>query len=406
MEPKIEQRTRFVMAVLIDNEWSLYHRLSSEQADSISDYPSFQRHKLTASTNSSGFSESLGQEQLKLFQQEGISIHELRRTYEGSFQNLAEKIYHSWSSGELSVKRTWGGVLEDAETISYENSACLLPEDVLILKEPENGVSSKKLVTWNVNSIRSRMNVLLQWLEKHRPEVLCLQETKVEDQLFPSWELEQAGYKSYWYGQKTYNGVAILSRQPLTDIRKGFENQYDSENARLISGIWKGIRIINVYVPQGQNTESEKFPYKLEFLQQLHQEISSESYSDLPIIMVGDFNVALDPGDVNDPEAMFGHVSYHPSEHEKMNAFLNQDSSKPEHLRFHDIFRRFDSREHQFTWWDFRTRGYERGEGMRIDHILASSSLLKQITNCSIDSMVRGEEKPSDHAPVLCEIEI
>ncbi|MEC8223911.1 MAG: exodeoxyribonuclease III, partial [SAR324 cluster bacterium] len=131
-----------------------------------------------------------------------------------------------------------------------------------------------------------------------------------------------------------------------------------------------------------------------------------ESYSDLPIIMVGDFNVALDPGDVNDPEAMFGHVSYHPSEHEKMNAFLNQDSSKPEHLQFHDIFRRFDSREHQFTWWDFRTRGYERGEGMRIDHILASSSLLKQITNCSIDSMVRGEEKPSDHAPVLCEIEI
>ncbi|MEC8185485.1 MAG: hypothetical protein VX208_10390, partial [SAR324 cluster bacterium] len=102
------------MAVLIDNEWSLYHRLSSEQADSISDYPSFQRHKLTASTNSSGFSESLGQDQLKLFQQEGISIHELRRTYEGSFQNLAEKIYHSWSSGELSVKRTWGGVQEDA----------------------------------------------------------------------------------------------------------------------------------------------------------------------------------------------------------------------------------------------------------------------------------------------------
>ena len=172
MEPKIEQRTRFVMAVLIDNEWSLYHRLSSEQADSISDYPSFQRHKLTASTNSSGFSESLGQEQLKLFQQEGISIHQLRRTYEGSIQNLAEKIYHSWSSGELSVKRTWGGVQEDAETISYENSACLLPEDVLILKELENGVSSKKLVTWNVNSIRSRMNVLLQWLEKHQPDVL------------------------------------------------------------------------------------------------------------------------------------------------------------------------------------------------------------------------------------------
>ena len=113
------------------------------------------------------------------------NIHQLRRTYEGSFQNLAEKIYHSWSSGELSVKRTWGGVLEDAETIGYENSACLLPEDVLILKEPEKGVSSKKLVTWNVNSIRSRMNVLLQWLEKHQPEVLCLQETKVEDQLFP-----------------------------------------------------------------------------------------------------------------------------------------------------------------------------------------------------------------------------
>ena len=122
--------------------------------------------------------------------------------------------------------------------------------------------------------------------------------------------------------------------------------------------------------------------------------------------MVGDFNVALEPGDVNDPEAMIGRVSYHPKEHEKMDAFLNQDSSKPEHLKLHDMFRCFNTQEHQFTWWDYRTRGFERGEGMRIDHILASSSLVPNIKNCIIDSVVRGAEKPSDHAPVICEIEI
>ena len=122
--------------------------------------------------------------------------------------------------------------------------------------------------------------------------------------------------------------------------------------------------------------------------------------------MFGDFNVALDPGDVNDPEVMMGQVSYHPREHERMNVFLNPNPSKPEQTQLHDIFRCFDSREHQFTWWDFRTRGFERGEGMRIDHILASSSLLTLMKSCTIDSHVRGGEKPSDHAPVICEIEI
>ena len=361
---------------------------------------------LASPTNSSPYPEMLGQDQLLLLQEEGISVRELRNGCLGSFRNLVEKIFNSWSIGELSVVRNWGRPQVEAQTVIYENSACLLPDDIILLKKEVEAVSSYKVVTWNVNSVRSRMNVLLQWLETHQPEVVCLQETKVEDPMVPAWELEQAGYHSCWYGQKTYNGVAILSRQPLTDIRKGFENGYDSENARLISGIWKGIRIINVYVPQGQNTESEKFVYKLEFLKQLFLEITSGTYSDLPMIMVGDFNVALDSGDVNDPEAMMGHVSYHPREHERMNAFLNPNPSKSEQTQLHDIFRCFDSREHQFTWWDFRTRGFERGEGMRIDHILASSSLLTLMKSCTIDSHVRGGEKPSDHAPVICEIEI
>jgi len=352
------------------------------------------------------YPELFDKDHLLLLQGEGLSVGELRNRYQDSFQKVVEKIYNSWSIGELSVMRNWGRLQEEAQTVIYESSACLLPDDIILLKKEEETVSSYKLVTWNVNSVRSRMNVLLQWIETHQPEIVCLQETKVEDQVFPVWELEQAGYHSSWYGQKTYNGVAILSKKPLTDIRMGFRNGYDSENARLISGIWKDIRIINVYVPQGQNTESEKFVYKLEFLKQLHLEITSGTYPDLPIIMVGDFNVALDPGDVNDPEAMMGQVSYHPREHERMNVFLNPNPSKPEQTQLHDIFRCFDSREHQFTWWDFRTRGFERGEGMRIDHILASSSLLTHIKNCSIDSLVRGGEKPSDHAPVICQIEI
>jgi exodeoxyribonuclease III len=361
---------------------------------------------LNLSKNAEPFQEIFNLDQILLLQEEGISVKELRKNCQGSFQNLVKQIYKNWSSGEVSVKRNWGSPENETLNIIYENNACLLPEDVIFLKKKDETISNFKLVTWNVNSIRSRMTVLLDWLKTHQPEVICLQETKVEDSVFPAWELEQVGYRSVWYGQKTYNGVAILSKQPLTDIYKGFENKYDSENARLISGIWRRIRIINVYVPQGQNTESEKFVYKLEFLEQLYQEMTSGKYSDLPIIMVGDFNVALEPGDVNDPEAMMGCVSYHHKEHEKMDAFFSQDPIKTEHTILNDMFRCFNTQEHQFTWWDFRTRGFERGEGMRIDHILASSSLVTSIKSCIINSEVRGAEKPSDHAPVICEIEI
>ena len=346
----------------------------------------------------SPFSTWLEQKNFERLQSEGLRVRELRYFCQGSFSGLVEECYRQWRNGHLIVSRKWGNWQSEEKTVIYLNSACLLPDDLLRWQKSSSEVTVYRVATWNVNSIRSRMEVLINWLESWRPDVLCIQETKVEDANFPVWEIEQAGYQSVFVGQKTYNGVAILSRQPLEEVCRGFENGYDSENARIISAIWQGIRLVNVYVPQGQDTGTDKFLYKLEFLEQLLLQIQTYRSLDSDMLILGDFNVALEPGDVIDPENMLGKVSYHPKEHELMKHLQNQG------LR--DLFRHFDARDHQFTWWDFRTRGFERGEGMRIDHILASERLLSRFRNCEIDSAVRGQEKPSDHAPVICEIEI
>jgi len=323
----------------------------------------------------------------------GVSFSELRQGCTTP-EKLTEAIYTHWRSGAIRVERNWNGILDSPEIVLYSNSACFLPDDQIFL-ESSRSRTSWKVATWNVNSIRTRLPLILEWLEEHNPDVVCLQETKVEDQLFPVLELRQSGYECAFYGQKSYNGVAILSKHPIEDVKTGFRNGYDQDNARLISATVSEVRVINVYVPQGQNTESEKFIYKLTFFEELIQEIKTENFADGLLAIMGDFNIAPKAEDVTNPEAMQNKVSFHPEEH----ALL----AKLTDLGLSDLFRKFDTRPGQFSWWDFRTMGFERDEGMRIDYILGNSVLTSSCQACIIDKGARGQDRPSDHAPVIGE---
>ena len=329
----------------------------------------------------------------KKLQQDGVPFSELRQSRPAS-ENLIETIYRFWRGGSIRVERNWNGILDEAEIVQYSNSACLLPDDKIYLNA-STFRNLWKLATWNVNSIRTRLPLILEWLEEHNPDVVCLQETKVEDQLFPVLELLQSGYECAFYGQKSYNGVAILSKHPIEDVKTGFRNGYDQDNARLIAGTVSGVRVVNVYVPQGQNTESEKFIYKLTFFEELIQEIKTENFADGLLAIMGDFNIAPKAEDVTNPEAMLNKVSFHPEEH----ALL----AKLTDLGLSDLFRKFDTRPGQFSWWDFRTMGFERDEGMRIDYILGNSVLTSSCQACIIDKGAREQDRPSDHAPVIGE---
>ncbi len=329
----------------------------------------------------------------KKLQQDGVPFSELRQAGKTP-ENLIETIYRFWRGGSIRVERNWNGILDEAEIVQYSNSACLLPDDRIYLNT-SIFQNLWKLATWNVNSIRTRLPLILEWLEEHNPDVVCLQETKVEDQLFPVLELLQSGYECAFYGQKSYNGVAILSKHPIEDVKTGFRNGYDPDNARLIAGTVSGVRVVNVYVPQGQTTESDKFKYKLTFFEELIQEIKTENFADGLLAIMGDFNIAPKAEDVTNPEAMLNKVSFHPEEH----ALL----AKLTDLGLSDLFRKFDTRPGQFSWWDFRTMGFERDEGMRIDYILGNSVLTSSCQACIIDKGAREQDRPSDHAPVIGE---
>ncbi|MBC8257522.1 MAG: exodeoxyribonuclease III [SAR324 cluster bacterium] len=326
----------------------------------------------------------------------GLDFTELRLA-SSSPEDLIELIYRSWRNGNLRVERNWKGLDADKQNILYSNNTCLLPNDRIFL-ESEKPRKSWQVATWNVNSIRTRLPLLLEWLSEHDPDVVCLQETKVEDALFPVLELRQAGYESVYYGQKSYNGVAILSKSPIEDVQPGFLSGFDPQNARLLSASISGIRLINVYVPQGQTTESDKFQYKLTFFAELIAQIRQENTADKPLAIMGDFNIAPKAEDLADPEAMLNKVSFHPKEH----ALL----AKLTDIGLSDIFRKFNTRAGQYSWWDFRTRGFERGAGMRIDYILANSVLTSSCQACIIDTGAREQDRPSDHAPVIGEFKL
>ncbi|MEB3170885.1 MAG: exodeoxyribonuclease III [Synechococcaceae cyanobacterium] len=258
-----------------------------------------------------------------------------------------------------------------------------------------------RIATWNVNSVRSRLDQLTAWLAAEQPEVVCLQETKVTDDLFPHDALERLGYSCAVSGQKSYNGVAILSRLPLEDVSVGFDALLPgdpeaaalSEQKRVISARVEGLRILDLYVPNGSSTSSDKYAYKLAWLACLRRYVEAQQAQGDPLVMVGDFNIALEDRDLHDPKGLVGGIMASEPERRALQAVLGE--------RLHDAFRVFEPEAGHWSWWDYRTGAWERDRGWRIDHIYLDGSLLESATGCVIARALRGNPQPSDHAPVL-----
>ena len=258
-----------------------------------------------------------------------------------------------------------------------------------------------KLASWNVNSLKVRLPQLLDWLAQCRPDIVCLQETKLEDDKFPVLEIEAAGYRCAWSGQRTYNGVAILSRGLLADVATGMPGFPDEQKRVIAASVGQAadpIRVVCVYVPNGQAVGSEKYEYKLKWLAACRDWLEQELINHPRLAVLGDYNVAPEDEDVHDPKAWEGHVLFSAPERE---AFKNLLA-----LGLNDAFRLFTQKEKSFTWWDYRMNGFKRNLGLRIDHILLSSGLASRCRACAIDVEPRKVERPSDHAPVLAELQL
>ncbi|MFN0277829.1 MAG: exodeoxyribonuclease III [Pyrinomonadaceae bacterium] len=255
-----------------------------------------------------------------------------------------------------------------------------------------------KIATWNVNSINVRMPQLLGWLEKADIDVICFQETKTVDENFPITAIKDAGYDAEFMGQKSYNGVAIISKYPITDVQKNFLDDDDESPKRLIAATVNGVRIVNTYIPNGTELGSDKFTFKLDWLQRLRRFFDDNCDKNSDVLLCGDFNVALTDLDVWNPAAMTGKLHF----------------SKPERAAvtnvkqwgFTDLFREKNGDVQEFSWWDYRAGSWQKNQGLRIDHIWTSASLADKCTKCWIDKAPRALEKPSDHAPVIAEFSI
>jgi exodeoxyribonuclease-3 len=252
-----------------------------------------------------------------------------------------------------------------------------------------------KVATWNVNSLRVRLPHLIDWLAAHRPDIVCLQETKCEDATFPVAELSAAGYCSVHHGQRTYNGVAILSRMEAAGVCRGIP-EFTDEQSRVIASDVQGVRVVSVYVPNGQSVGSDKYAYKLRWFEALAAWLAAELAAHPKLIVTGDFNVAPEDRDVHDPAAWAGQVLFSEPERAALQRLFA--------LGFVDAFRLFEQPEKSFSWWDYRMGAFRRNMGLRIDHMLLSPELARACTACSIDVAPRKLERPSDHAPVVCEL--
>jgi exodeoxyribonuclease-3 len=258
-----------------------------------------------------------------------------------------------------------------------------------------------RIASWNVNSVRTRLEQVLAWLEQERPEVLCLQETKVTDELFPQAAFEQLGYRTAISGQKAYNGVAILSRLPLDDVQIGFDALLSddpeapglSEQKRVISALIDGVRVLNLYVPNGSSLKSEKYAYKLEWLACLKRYLAVQEQQGDPLCMVGDFNIGPEARDLPDPDRQTGGIMASEPERQALKAAVAD--------RLTDVFRVFEPDTGHWSWWDYRSGAWDRNQGWRIDHIYLSEELLECATGCVIHKRTRANEQPSDHAPVV-----
>jgi exodeoxyribonuclease III len=253
-----------------------------------------------------------------------------------------------------------------------------------------------KIATWNVNSIRMRLTHVIEWMKARKPDVLCLQETKVQDSEFPFAPFEDMGFYVSAFGQKSYNGVAILSASEPHDVRRGFPGDPEDAQRRYISAVVDGVRVASVYIPNGESVTSAKFAYKMDFLSRLESCFTADHSADEPFALCGDYNIAPEDIDLFDPKANRETVMFHSQEH----AFLRR--WKAWGLR--DVVR--ESRPDEtglYSWWDYRTGGFARNRGWRIDHIWATPALAARCAATEIDRAERGKDKPSDHAPVVAD---
>jgi exodeoxyribonuclease-3 len=251
---------------------------------------------------------------------------------------------------------------------------------------------SFSIATWNVNSLRVRAEQLTEWLRTHSPDVVALQETKIQDPDFPQEHFAAAGYRCAFSGQKTYNGVALLARHPLTDVIRDIPD-FDDAPRRVLAANVGEFRVINLYVPNGQAPGSEKFAYKLRWLEALMKWLKAEAAAHPNLVVVGDFNVAPEDRDVHDPAAWAGCVHVSPEERAALKAITE--------LELVDAFRHFEQPEKSFSWWDYRQGAFRRNNGLRIDLILVHRNLLPRLTSCHIDVEPRRVERASDHTPVV-----
>jgi len=257
--------------------------------------------------------------------------------------------------------------------------------------------ASLALATWNVNSLRVRLPHLEAWLGSAGVDAVGLQETKLRDEEFPAEELGKLGLAGAWHGQRTYNGVALLARRPVEHVARGMAGFAD-EQARVIAGTVSGVRIVDVYVPNGQSVGSDKYAYKLRWLAALRGYLADELTRHPELAVIGDFNIAPEDRDVHDPAAWVGEVLVSPGERAALQEILM--------LGFEDVFRRFPQADKAYSWWDYRAAAFRRNAGLRIDLILASPALAKRCTGCRIDLGPRRGERPSDHAPVVATFDL
>ncbi len=253
-----------------------------------------------------------------------------------------------------------------------------------------------KLATWNVNSLNVRLPHVMTWLEANPTDVLCIQETKLTDDKFPFAQIEAAGYHVAYAGQKTYNGVAILSKLPITDVVRN-NPLLDDPQQRILAATIGGMRIVCAYVPNGQSVGSEKYQYKMGWLDAFHAWISQEAAQHPQLAVLGDYNIAPEDRDVHDPAAWEGEVHVSEPERAALRRLLD--------IGLADAFRLFEQPEKSYSWWDYRGLGFRLNKGLRIDHILLSPALAQRCTACVIDRTPRKWEQPSDHTPVIATIE-
>lgn len=252
-----------------------------------------------------------------------------------------------------------------------------------------------KIATWNVNSINVRMPQLMAWLAEAEPDILCVQETKTVDDGFPLLELQAAGYEVAFTGEKAYNGVAIISKYPISDVQRNFPDDADDAPKRMISATVNSIRIVNTYVPNGSALGSDKFQFKLDWIQRLRRYFDETCDATSDVLLCGDFNVAIGDLDSWDPVGSAGKLHF----------------SKPERAAIHyvkqfgltDLFREVNGDVQEFSWWDYRAGAWQKNHGLRIDHIWTTPSLTAKCNRCWIDKSTRFLTLPSDHAPVIAE---